>query len=180
MGLGELDDNARERLAQATLLAAREHAPEWLPELDDARAELADALAPGKIARVLVEASGEPVGWVAVGRAWGRVWELQPLIVAIEHQRRGYGRQLVREAERIATQAGALTMILGTGDSTGATSVGGVDLYDDTFGRLARLEALRPHSVEFWRKVGYQVVGVVPDAEGLGMPSISLARRLGR
>lgn len=46
--------------------------------------------------------------------------------------------------------------------------------------RLARLEARRPHPVDFWRRIGYQVVGVVPDAEGLGMPSISLARRLGR
>jgi aminoglycoside 6'-N-acetyltransferase I len=106
------------------------------------------------------------------------VWELQPLIVAIEHQRCGHGRRLVREVEQIAAAAGALTMTLGTSDTTGATSLSGVDPYDDTFGRLASLEARQPHAVEFWRRVGYRVVGVVPDAEGAGKPSISLARRL--
>jgi aminoglycoside 6'-N-acetyltransferase I len=99
-------------------------------------------------------------------------------LVAIGHQRQGHGRRLVRDVERLARAAGALTMQLGTSDTTAATSLSGVDLYDDTFGRLAGLVARRPHAVEFWRRVGYRVVGVVPDAEGPGMPSITLARRL--
>jgi aminoglycoside 6'-N-acetyltransferase I len=52
------------------------------------------------------------------------------------------------------------------------------ELYDDTFARLTAVEARRPHAVEFWRRIGYQIVGVVPDAEGPGKPSITLARRL--
>jgi len=100
------------------------------------------------------------------------------LIVAIEHQRRGHGRLLVREIERLVAAAGALTMTLGTSDTTGATSLSGVDLYDDTFKRLANIEARRPHAFAFWRRVGYHVVGVEPDAEGPGKPSIKLARRL--
>lgn len=60
--------------AQLTLPAAREHAPEWLPDLDAARAEVAEALAPGKIARVLLDASGDPAGWVAAFHDWGQVW----------------------------------------------------------------------------------------------------------
>lgn len=69
---------------------------------------------------------------------------------------------------------------MGTSDSTGATSLSGVDLYADPIGALAALDVRRPHAVQFWRRVGYQVVGVVPDAEGPGEPSISLARRIGR
>jgi aminoglycoside 6'-N-acetyltransferase I len=175
--LGSLDADAREQLARLTLAAAREHAPDWLPDLDAARDQLADGLAPGKIARVVLD-GGVPVGWVAAGHAWGCIWELHPLIVAIEHQRRGHGRRLVREIERFAAAAGARTMTLGTSDITGATSLAGVDLYDDTFARLATVEARRPHPVEFWRRIGYQIVGVVPDAEGPGQPSITLARRL--
>ena len=175
--LGSLGAEARDHLVPITLAAAREHAPEWLPDLDAARGELADALAPGKIARVMLD-GGVPVGWVAAGHAWGCVWELHPLIVAIEHQRRGHGRRLVREIERIAAATGARTMTLGTSDTMGATSLAGVDLYDDTFARLATVEARRPHAVEFWRRIGYQIVGVLPDAEGPGKPSITLARRL--
>lgn len=175
--LGSLDADAREQLAQITLAAAGEHGPDWLPDLDAAREEIADALAPGKVARVALE-DGAPVGWIAAVHDWGCVWELHPLIVAIEHQRRGHGRRLVREIERLAAAAGAITMTLGTSDTTGATSLAGVDLYDDTFTRLATVAARRPHAVEFWRRVGYRIVGVVPDAEGPGKPSITLARRL--
>lgn len=176
--LDELGHDALEHLAQITLPAAREHAPEWLLDLDAAREEVSDALAPGKLSRVLLDASGQPVGWVAVAHAWGRIWDLHPLIVAIEHQRRGHGRRLVREVERLAAAAGALTLTLGTSDTTGATSLSGVDLYDDTFMRLATIEARHPHPFEFWRRVGYQIIGVLPDAEGPGKPSITLAKRL--
>jgi aminoglycoside 6'-N-acetyltransferase I len=175
--LGSLDADAREQLARITLPAAREHAPDWLPGLDAARGQVADALAPGKIARVALD-GGVPVGWVAAGHAWGCVWELHPPIVAIEHQRCGHGRRLVREIERLAVAAGARTMTLGTGDTTGATSLAGVDLYDDTFARLARVEVRRPHAVELRSRIGYQIVVGVPDAEGPGKPSITLARRL--
>lgn len=175
--LRSLDANAREQLARITLLAAREHGPDWLPDLDAARTEIADALAPGKIARVLLDGD-VPLGWVAASHDWGCVWELHPLIVAVEHQRCGHGRRLVREIEQLAAAAGALTMTLGTSDTTGATSLAGVDLYDDTFARLTGIEARQPHAFEFWRRIGYQIVVVVPDAEGPGEPSISLARRL--
>jgi aminoglycoside 6'-N-acetyltransferase I len=176
--LDALGPAAREQLARITLPAAREHAPGWLPDLDAARDQIAVAMAPGKVARVSLDARGAPIGWIAAGPAWGYVWELHPLVVAIEHQRQGHGRRLVREVERLARAAGALTMQLGTSDTTAATSLSGVDLYDDTFGRLANVVAYRPHPVEFWRRVGYHVVGVVPDAEGPGMPSITLARGL--
>jgi aminoglycoside 6'-N-acetyltransferase I len=176
--LDALDAAAQEQLARITLPSAAEHAPAWLPDLDAAREQVRGALAPGKIARVLIDAAGAPLGWIAADHDWDSVWELHPLIIAIDHQRRGHGRRLVREIERLAAARGARTMMLGTSDTTGATSVSGVDLYDDTFGRLANLVAHRPHPVEFWRRVGYQVVGIIPDAEGIGAPSITLARRL--
>ncbi len=33
-------------------------------------------------------------------------------------------------------------------------------------------------SLEFYQKVGYTVVGVVPDANGLGKPDILMAKRI--
>ena len=176
--LADLDADAHEELAHLTLASAREYGPTWLSDLAAACGEVADALGPGKIARVLLGAGGQPIGWVAVVHDWGGVWELHPLIVAVEQQRHGYGRRLVREVERLAKAAGARTMILGTSDTTGATSLSGVDLYDSTLARLANVEVRSPHAIDFWRRVGYQIVGIVPDAEGPGMPSISLARRL--
>jgi aminoglycoside 6'-N-acetyltransferase I len=177
--LRELGPEVLELLAQRTLPAAIEHAPAWLTDLAAARDAIAEALADDAIARVAFDDDGdEPIGWVAAKRAWDGVWELHPLIVAIEHQRRGVGRRLVRDIERLAAAAGGLTMTLTTSDSVGATSLSGVDLYDDPLGRLAAIEIVKPHAVEFWRRIGYRITGVVPDAEGIGVPSIALSRRL--
>ena len=69
-------------------------------------------------------------------------------------------------------------MILGTSDVTSATSLSDVDLFADTPAHLAAATAHRSHPLAFWQRVGYAVVGVIPDAEGRGAPSIQLARRL--
>ena len=50
--------------------------------------------------------------------------------------------------ERIAAAAGALTLTPSTSDTTGATSLGGVDLYDDTFSgsRMSSYDTRTPSS----------------------------------
>ena len=50
-----------------------------------------------------------------------------------------------------------------------------------TFPRLAKLAAAQgspPHALEFYRKLGYTLIGVVPDANGYGNPDILMAKRL--
>jgi len=98
--------------------------------------------------------------------------------VAVDHQRRGHGLRLVRAVEDIARAAGALTMLLGTSDTVNATSLSNVDLYDHLGARLESMTVRAPHAVEFWQRVGYTIVGVIPDAEGPRKPSIQLSRRL--
>jgi aminoglycoside 6'-N-acetyltransferase I len=175
--LVSLDAAALEDLARVTLASALTHTAAWLRDLDAAREELADALAPGKTALVLLEGPA-PIAWVAAAPDWGRIWELHPLIVAVDHQRRGHGLRLVRAIEHIARAAGALTMLVGTSDTVGATSLSNVELYDHPGARLDGMTVRAPHAVEFWQRAGYTIVGVLPDAEGPGLPSIQLSRRL--
>ena len=33
------------------------------------------------------------------------------------------------------------------------------------------------HAVGFWLRMGYSLVGITPDAEGTGMPTIHFAKR---
>ncbi|HEY4177162.1 MAG TPA: GNAT family N-acetyltransferase [Kofleriaceae bacterium] len=164
-------------LAELTLEAAAQHAPGWLPTLESAREEVDETREAGKHARVLLE-QDSPLGWVCASKAWGRIWELHPLMVGVAHQRRGIGRLLVRDIEAIAREHDALTMLLGTSDLTDATSLSSIDLYTDTTAWFGRVRALKPHPFEFWQRVGYTIVGVIPDAEAPGKPSIQLARRL--
>ena len=176
VALAELTAAQLDRLTALTFEAGAEHSPGWLPTPERARETIDEAR--DKLARVVLDEHEQPVAWIAAAHAWGRLWEIHPMIVARAHQRRGFGRLLVREIEAAAAADGALTLTLSTSDMTGATSLSSVDLFDAPARRLVELAVVKPHPVSFWIRLGFVVVGVTPDAEGPGMPSISLAKRL--
>ena len=43
---------------------------------------------------------------------------------------------------------------------------------------MAALEATAGHPVAFYRKLGYAVVGLLPDVNGFGKPDILMAKRM--
>ena len=94
-------------------------------------------------------------------------------------QGRGIGRALVADLEERAKERGGLTLWVGTDDENNRTSLGGIDLYPDVLTHLANLRNLRNHPFGFYQKLGFVVVGVVPDANGWGKPDILMAKRLG-
>jgi len=69
-------------------------------------------------------------------------------------------------------------MLVGTSDTVAATSLSNADLYDRPGARIEAMTVRASHAVEFWQRSGYTIVGVIPDAEGPGRPSIQLAIRL--
>ena len=170
-----------ESLVPLTVRAAAINSPRWLPDPERARAEIVTVAAGAGVCRALL-AGEEAIGWAGAAPSARTAWELHPLLVDPLRHGGGAGRCLVAELERLASAAGALTMELSTSDATRATTLGGKDLFADPLGALARLEVLDPsrgHAFRFWQKVGYSVVGVLPDAEGEGVPSIRLAKSLG-
>ena len=153
--------------------------PSWVPTLERAREVVLDALEPGNINRVLLE--GDRVaGWVGARHDYGCVWELHPMVVDEGMRGRGHGRALVEDVVRLAEDRGALTLVLGTSDEVGLTSLAARDLFEEPLAALAEIEAEREHPLGFWLAVGFKVVGVLPDAEGIGKPTILLARPIGR
>ena len=81
--------------------------------------------------------------------------------------------------EREASRRGALTATLGTDDDSGMTSLANVDLYADISAHIAGLRDLgRSHPFLFYRKLGYVVTGVMPDANGRGRPDIYMSKAL--
>ena len=107
----------------------------------------------------------------------GRVWELHPLVVRQDRRLRGVGRALVAAFEEEARHRGALTLTLGTDDDSGQMSLAGVDLYDDVPRHLANLHDLDTrHPFLFYRRLGYIVTGIMPDANGPGRPDIYMSK----
>jgi aminoglycoside 6'-N-acetyltransferase I len=82
------------------------------------------------------------------------------------------------EAE--CARRGASMLWLGTDDENRRTSIGGIDLYPDALAKLHDIRDLRGHPFEVYQKLGFEVVGVLPDANGFGKPDILMAKRLSR
>jgi aminoglycoside 6'-N-acetyltransferase I len=144
---------------------------------DEALREAEESLAADRISLVAIE--GGVVGWAGAQPQYaGHVWELHPLVVAPAHRRRGIGRALVARIEEEARQRGGTTMWLGSDDESSQTSIAGIDLYPDPIAHLQRITDRGGHPFVFYRKLGYVVVGVLPDANGPGKPDLFLARRL--
>ena len=67
---------------------------------------------------------------------------------------------------------------MGSDDTNNSTSLGGVDLYPNVLERATTIKNLHGHPFEFYQKQGYVIVGVLPDANGLGKPDITMAKRV--
>ena len=147
--------------------------------VDEAMAEVQESLQPGRISRIAVDDQNDALGWIGgIQRYGGNVWELHPLVVRRNRQRQGLGRILVADFEKQVAQRGGHTVRLGTDDENCRTTLGGIDLYPDVLDKLRTVENRKSHPFEFYLKVGYHVVGVVPDANGFGKPDILMAKRI--
>lgn len=157
----------------------REFAPDAWPDLASARAEIADIVAKEGFLFAAFDPSGALIGW-AGGLPLNGVaaWELHPLVVSGATRKAGTGRALVDAVSREAGRRGGAVLFAGSDDETGGTSIGGKDLWDDPLAHLARIKNLKNHPYEFYLRIGFKLVGVLPDASGPGKPDIWLARKI--
>ena len=181
--IADLTRDTPDLIEQAAVLlreAFHNRSEDW-QDLESARQEVMESLAPGRISRVAVDAHNDVLGWVgAIAMYRGRVWELHPLVVAESHRRRGIGRALVEDLERVVAGRGAVTLWLGSDDENGETNLSGVDLYADVPAAIRGFRKISgEHPCEFYLRLGFRVVGVMPDSNGPGKPDIFFAKRVG-
>jgi len=156
-------------LGWATLTEAMEEVTELLDDSQDSDALFLAAMENDQV-----------IGWCGMLPEYGgRVYELHPLVVRGDQQGKGIGRALMSAIEQAARDKGGLTMFLGADDEVqdGETSFANVDLYDNLPKRIQEFDP-GTHQAAFYLKIGYKVVGVVPDANGKGKPDIILAKQL--
>lgn len=147
--------------------------------MEEAREEVALLCADGHICRAALADAGQVIGWVGgLPEYDGNVWELHPLVVAPDYRGQGVGRALVFDLEAQARQRGGLTVMLGSDDDDQMTSLADVDLYSDLWHKIATTQNYKNHPYSFYMKVGYVIIGVMPDANGRGRPDIYLGKRL--
>lgn len=145
---------------------------------DLAEEEVVECLAEEKVAIAAIE-DDRLVGFIGASPEYGvTAWELHPLVVSAERRLRGIGTLLCLQLEQALRERGCLTIYLGSDDETGSTTLGNTDLFDDTFEKIKNIRNLNRHPFEFYQKVGYRIVGVIPDANGIGKPDIWMAKSI--
>jgi aminoglycoside 6'-N-acetyltransferase I len=156
----------------------RAHSPEAWPDMESGLEEVRECISVG-VGRACVDETGRVLGWIG-GRSEydGHVWELHPLVVDLAYQGQGIGRALVEDLELLAIQHGVITIRLGTDDEDNRTSLSGIDLYPDVCNHIMNIKNLGRHPYEFYQKMGYAIVGVIPDANGFGKPDILMSKRI--
>lgn len=169
-----IGDNSQDRVAVGKLLV------EAFPQAygDCAEEEVQQCLAKDRVA-LAAWVGDHLVGFVGAIPSYGTTaWELHPLVVNADYRGRGIGTKLTLALEKMLSKRGCLTIYLGSDDEAGCTSLANTDLFEDTFGKIQRIKNLKQHPFEFYQKNGYQIVGVIPDANGVGKPDIWLAKSL--
>ncbi len=154
--------------------------PHAWPTVDDAMGEIKERLiAVNTLLAVLEDDSVLAWGGILAPVYNGNVFELHPIAVHPKHQRKGIGRKLITALEDEARKQGGLTIHLGADDELdqGQTSLAQVDLYDDLSTHLKNFNP-GAHQSGFYLKVGYKIIGVMPDANGIGKPDIYFGKKL--
>lgn len=156
-----------------------EMAPNAWPDMESALDEVRECMGDDRILLAAINEDGALLGWIGgIPQYNGNVWELHPIVVERALRRNGIGRALVAALEAEVKTRGGITIMLGTDDEMGLTTLSGKDLYKDTWQQIAGIKNLKNHPFEFYKKLGYQIVGVIPDANGPGKPDIYMAKRV--
>jgi aminoglycoside 6'-N-acetyltransferase I len=152
--------------------------PHWTATVEDARNEVVPLLEPDHMC-LAARTEGNVLGWIGAIPAYSHAWELHPLVVREDVRGQGIGRALVAALEERVRQRGALTLYLGTDDDgpVPCTSAGGIALFPGVLSYAANLVAIH-HAAGFYRRLGFEVVGLIPDANGPGKPDVLMAKRV--
>jgi aminoglycoside 6'-N-acetyltransferase I len=179
--LSERDPGVIQEVAEFLVAGFKSHWPNAWPTIESAYTEVIESLEEGRISRIAVNDQGQVLGWIGgISEYDGHTWQLHPLAVHPDHQNMGIGRALVTDLETLIRRRGGTTIYLGTDDEDGMTTLSDIDLYPDVFEHIARIKNLKGHPYQFYQKLGFVIVGVIPDANGPGKPDITMAKRVSK
>ncbi|HEY9236134.1 MAG TPA: GNAT family N-acetyltransferase [Phenylobacterium sp.] len=146
----------------------------------EAEREIASFLPPGERFALAAVEGRRVLGLVGGIDTYSHAMELHPLVVDPPQQGRGIGAALVKALEAQAAARGKLAVYLGTDDEIGGTSLFGADIFPNALAKLAAIAPTTGHPFFFYQKLGYEPIGVIPDANGFGKPDLLMGRRIAK
>jgi aminoglycoside 6'-N-acetyltransferase I len=121
------------------------------------------------------------IGWIGIRPMYDKTWELHPIVIKHEFQNMGYGRILINEIEKIAIEKGIIGIMLGSDDESNKTSLSEKEITgENIFQEIKNIRNYNRHPYEFYKKCGYCIVGIIPNANGHNKPDILLWKDIRR
>jgi aminoglycoside 6'-N-acetyltransferase I len=149
--LSPLDEVAISQTAELLLAGFKDHWPNSWTDVDSALEEVHESFGDDRLSRIAIDDEGQVLGWIGgIEKYDGHVWELHPLIVRPDRQGRGIGRALIEDFEAQISARQGVTIMLGSDDEDGMTSLAGVDLYPRPIEHLRQIRNLKGHPFEFY------------------------------
>lgn len=174
------DEEIIKQAGEILMLAFAEHWQNAWSTLEEGIEQVTEMRVDERICRAAM-IDKQIVGWIGgLPDYGGNVWILNPLAVHPDHQGKGVGRLLIEDFERLVAEKGALTIMLGSDDEDDMTSLSNSDLYDNLPDKIAKVSNFKNHPFTFYQHMGYSIIGVVPDANGVGKPDIIMGKRVKR
>lgn len=148
------------------------------PDITSAMKEVSECInQPNICIGLLIE--NNLTGWVGLRPMYDQTWELHPLVVSTEYQGKGIGRILTMEIEKRARTSGIIGVVLGTDDEHNKTSISKVEITEENiFEEIKSITNINSHPYEFYKKCGYMIVGIIPNANGKNKPDIWMWKNL--
>ncbi len=145
---------------------------------EDAKEEILRCLSEERVAFAAV-IDDHLIGFIgAIPQYANTGWELHPLVINKAYRFQGIGTLLVKALEKEIALRGGIMIYLGSDDDEDKTTLSNTDLYQNTYTKIESVKNLSKHPYEFYEKLGYKIVGVIPDANGIGKPDIIMAKRI--
>ena len=144
------------------------------PDLESAIIEVNECIIePNICIGIMIE--NELIGWVGLRPMYSVTWELHPMVIKKEFQGKRFGKILLDELERIARKREIIGIFAGSDDETNSTSLSETDLTgENIFNEILNIKNRKKHPYEFYKKCGYSIIGIIPNANGIKKPDILL------
>ena len=122
-----------------------------------------------------IKVGDDLAGWVGLRPMYPITWELHPMVVKKEFQGKGLGKLLLNELENIARGNNIIGIFAGSDDETNSTSLSNKKITgENIFEEISNIKNYKNHPYEFYKKCGYNIVGIIPNANGNNKPDIWL------
>ena len=146
----------------------------WLKNEKDAFIEVKECIKGSNIC-IGIKLENKLIGWVGLRQMYEKTWELHPMVIKKEFQGKKYGQKLLDELERIAYKNGIIGIVTGTDDETNSTSLSEKEINgENIFEEIKSIKNYKKHPFEFYMKCGYNIIGIIPNANGQNKPDIWL------